>query len=95
MSRKEVASWARHRRHGRFRFVLVYGVILWGSLATLVWVASTWFTTRYEYFAMTFFSQPLTLLLTVVLSGVAFGFLVWEFNEIRYKHTLEDDRAAE
>jgi len=53
-----------------------------------------WFTSDREYFARTFFSQPLTLILAVVLGGAVFGFLVWEFNEMRYRRSLEDDHAA-
>jgi hypothetical protein len=95
MSRRQMASWERLRRHGRFRFVLLYGVILFGGLSTVVLMASRWFSGGYEYFEMTFLSRPLTVVLAGVLGGVAFGFLVWEFNEIRYRHALEDDRAAE
>jgi len=94
MSRRQAAWWQRLRRHGRLRFVLLYGVVLWSGISTLMWVGSMWFTSDREYFARTFFSQPLTLIFAVVLGGAVFGFLVWEFNEMRYRRSLEDDRAA-
>jgi hypothetical protein len=95
MSRKQMTSWERYRRHGRFRFILIYGVLLWGSLSALIWMGLTWLRAGYGYLAVVLSSQPLVLPFAFVLGGLIFGFLVWEFNEIRYKHTLEDGRAAE
>jgi len=90
MSDKQQVWWANVRRQGMLRFVLLYGVLGWGALTTLGWMASMWISAREEYFAQTFFSQPLVFILAAVLAGLMGGFLLWHLNEIRYKQALED-----
>ncbi len=90
MSQKQQIWWAKVRRQGMLRFVLLYGVLGWGGLSAATWMAWMWFTATKEYFVRTFFSQPLFFVLVVFFSGLMFGFLLWHVNEIGYKRALED-----
>ena len=91
MSQAQQTWWSRLRRQGMLRFVLLYGVVGWGGLSAAVWMVWMWFTASKEYFAQTFFSQPLIFVLAVAFGGLVFGFLLWHVNEIRYKQALEDE----
>jgi len=73
MSQKQQIWWAKLRRQGMLRFVLLYGVLGWGGLTAAIWMAWMWFTATNEYFVRTFFSQPLFFVLVVVFSGLMFG----------------------
>jgi hypothetical protein len=95
MSQTQVARWSQVRRKGLLRFMVLHGVIMWGGLTLVLWLGSTWLFASQEYFARTFLSQPFFLLTAVALGGLLFGFLVWHFNEQRYKHSLEDDQAQQ
>ena len=93
MNQKEAARWARARSRGRLRFILVYGVLLFGGIWLVLW-AATLLTVSEEYFARAF-SQPLSLVGAVALGGAAWGFLVWEFCEFLFRHRLgssDEDR---
>jgi|SRR5687768_9314214 len=91
MSQQQQVWWGKLRRQGMLRFILLYGVIGWAGLSAAGWMALMWFFATKEYFAQTFFSQPLTLVLTIGFAGLMFGFLLWHVNEIRYKQALEDE----
>ena len=90
MSQKQQVWWSRVRRLGMLRFVLLYGVLGWGGLSAAIWIVWMWLSATKEYFARTFFSQPLMFVIAVVLGGLTFGFLLWHVNEIRYRQALED-----
>lgn len=76
MSAKESARWTRKRVHGRLRFILVEGVLLFGGLSLALWAATMWFSVSREYFELVFFSRPVRLVGVVALVGAIWGFLV-------------------
>ena len=91
MSQKQLARWSTVRRRGLVRFMVLNGVLTWGGLTLALWLGSMWLFSDREYFARTFLTQPFVMLAAFAIAGLVFGFLVWHFNEQRYKHTLEDE----
>jgi hypothetical protein len=87
MSQKELARWERIRARGPYRYVALTGVMYWAGLTLLLWMAVMWFTVPEDYFARTFFYQPIKLILTVVIGGACFGVLMWAFNEFLYRRS--------
>jgi hypothetical protein len=53
-------------------------------------MALMWFSVSEDYFALTFFAQPIRLMLGVAIGGAVFGLLLWEMNEFRYRASLRN-----
>jgi hypothetical protein len=88
MNAQEAERWARKRTRGRLRFILFYGVLLFGGSFLPLWAAVLWFTVSRGYFERVFFSHPVSLIAVVTLAGAVWGFLMWETFEFRFRrHT--------
>jgi hypothetical protein len=90
MSAKESLRWSRKRSHGRLRFVLIEGILLFGGLFLALWAATMWFSASEEYFERVFFARPMGLIGVVALVGAIWGLLIWEFSEFRFRRTLNN-----
>lgn len=90
LSHKQQVWWSRVRRLGMLRFILLYGVLGWGGLSAAIWIVWMWLSPTKEYLVGAFFSDPLFFVVTVLLGGLMFGFLLWHVNEISYRQALED-----
>ena len=85
MNAKEAERWARKRTRGRLRFILFYGVLLFGGAFLPLWAAMLWLTVSREYFQLVFFSRAVYLIAVVALAGAVWGFLMWETFEFRFR----------
>lgn len=80
MNKKQRAIWERTRAKGMWRFVLLYGVLLWGGLMIVV-------RSVFDFFV----SSPRLLdNLTVhvpifVVAGFIFGLAMWLIAEHKYR----------
>lgn len=83
MSPEQLEAWARTRAAGKWRFVLVMGVALWG---TLMWVFQT-FVSRLWRTPLEPLSVAEVLLSALVwaVAGVLFGLFLWAWQEKRWR----------
>lgn len=72
MDEKQRAKWARARAHGRWHFVLLYGVAFWGGFMALA----------------TSVFRPEALKITApvyLIGGFFFGLACWSVGEAMYR----------
>jgi len=62
-------------------------VLLFGGLSLALWAAAMRFIVPGDYFDLTFFSQPVRLLVALVVVGACFGLFIWEFKELCYRRS--------
>jgi len=87
MNPRQAERWAHKRSCGPYRFVLVQGVLLFGGALLVLWAAMVWLTASTEYFVSLFLSQPMRLVAVVSLVGAAWGLVVWNYCEFRFRRT--------
>jgi drug/metabolite transporter (DMT)-like permease len=75
---KFLKRWSQERAKGRWRYMLVVGVLSWGAP---MFIAMTFFVSRPAHLT------PDAILISAILwviGGLAFGALVWFFSERRF-----------
>jgi hypothetical protein len=80
---KQRARWEKTRRMGIRRYVLLYGMLLWGIPAGIVWVLAM-------SSGLGWYRLPILLLIALTvfpISGILFGRLMWRVLEARYAAT--------
>lgn len=86
---RQAARWARTRRGGRLRFILLYGVLGWGVLAGIIAAAlRSW--VEHGSFAQ-HVARPVMVL---AVTGVGWGAWMWRVGERGYRR-WEQGRAGE
>ena len=83
-------QWTHVRELGIARFMLVYGVMAWGSTCALLTIFIAYFITGQKD---TLFPNLLFLALLWPLCGNFFAFFVFKTNEARFKKLKEEDRT--
>lgn len=79
MNENQRAKWERTRSRGMWRFVLLYGVVLWGGLMIVA-------VSAYSMITGTFVSSNLKITVPVFLvAGLVFGLAVWFVGEAMYR----------
>lgn len=87
MSPDQRRAWEQVRARGRGRFILVFGVLFWG---TLMFVFST-FVSRLWRSELTPLTVAEVLLQAAVwaLAGVVFGAALWAWTERRWRRAQQ------
>ncbi len=88
--KSDPAQWHKSRRMGRERFVLTYGVLYWGVLTGLLWVAAFGgYTVLVEGEAWDSALDILPFGLTCFpIGGIAFGYSLWWWTERTYRRRM-------
>lgn len=73
--------WAKVRKQGFWRFVLLRGALGWGICTALLWSIAMWFL-RPGF--NIYFGLPVALIL-FSLGGIAWGTFVWWIGEWRFR----------
>jgi uncharacterized membrane protein YedE/YeeE len=83
MNQKQQVRWERTRAKGMWRFVLIYGVLIWGgSMCIVTSLLATVINGR----------DNLTIRVPVFLvSGLVFGFGCWFVGEYLYRKNSTSD----
>ena len=87
MSDKQAERWARQRRGGRLRFILLRGVLGWGVVAALLAAAFDpwWGTSRT-------FAEALGInLIGFPIAGIWVGAMTWAQRERQYQRWQQSD----
>jgi len=85
---RQAARWARTRRGGRLRFILLYGVLGWGVLAGIIVAALRWWAEQGSL------AQHVALSVIVfAVTGVGWGAWMWRVGERGYRR-WEQGRAG-
>ena len=80
MNEKQRAKWGQTRAKGVWRFVLLYGVLLWGGLMIVARSVIDFF------FSGPRFLDNLGITVTVSLAaGFVFGWAMWLIGEHKYR----------
>jgi len=84
LTEKQAARWKKTRRMGRWRYTLIYGVLLWGIPVAILWsVAMAW--------TQGWGMLPNLLKLSLIgfpIGGVLYGRLMWWIFETRYEAAM-------
>lgn len=80
MTQEQADQWAKTRLKGRWHFIMVTGVFVWGGVTALIWSAFL------SVFSEQGFMGALTLALPLCLvGGFSWGLLTWTLTNRRYK----------
>jgi uncharacterized membrane-anchored protein len=83
MNQKQRAKWEQTRSRGMWRFVLLYGILIFGGAMIIV-------TSGYSMMIGTFASNNLRLTVPVFLvSGFVFGMALWLVGEYMYRKSSQ------
>ncbi|WP_117170516.1 hypothetical protein [Paraliobacillus sediminis] len=85
MANKEAQwqRWEKIRKMGKWKYVLLYGVLLGGILFFLIsWGLDYFFTNTFE-------ALPVYIL-NAVIFGLIYGIISWFFSETRYKKYFDN-----
>ena len=82
MNQKQRANWERTRSKGMWRFVLLYGVVLFGGLMIVLMSVFNMMLGTFAYINL-FYTVPIYL-----LGGFVFGLAVWFVGEYMYGRAL-------
>jgi len=82
MNDKQRAKWEKMRAKGMWRFVLLYGVLWWGTFMIVG-------TSAYDYFLRhRSLSEELYISVPVYLvGGMVFGLAMWLVGEYQYRRS--------
>ncbi|WP_112181565.1 MULTISPECIES: hypothetical protein [Paraliobacillus] len=85
MANKEAQwqRWEKIRKMGKWKYILLYGVLLGGILFFLI-------SLGLDYFSNDTFEMLSYYILNSVIFGLMYGVLSWLFNEIRYRKYLNN-----
>ena len=85
-----LARWARIRRKGPLRFILLRGVLGWGLVAALVYSLVMWAVAGANLRVL----LPLSMVIFPI-GGVLWGAVMWWFLERRYQREARPGAAGE
>ena len=85
-----LARWARIRRKGPLRYILLRGVLGWGLATALVYSLVMWAVTGANLRIL----LPLAMVIFPI-GGVLWGAAMWWFLERRYQREARRDPVAE
>ena len=85
-----LARWARIRRKGPLRFILLRGVLGWGLVAALVYSLVMWAVAGANLRVL----LPLSMVIFPI-GGVLWGAAMWWFLERRYQREARLEAAPE
>lgn len=85
-----LARWARIRRKGPLRFILLRGVLGWGLVAALVYSLVMWAVAGANLRVL----LPLSMVIFPI-GGVLWGAAMWWFLERRYQREARPGAAGE
>jgi hypothetical protein len=86
-------KWVKVRSKGRLKFVLVYGVLVFGTVSSILgYLSEVMVETVWSYIYSIAYEPPkppyyLSRIVFAILIGVTTGFVIWHFNEKSYKNT--------
>ena len=83
MNEKQRAEWGKIRAKGMWRFVLLYGVLWWGTFMIVGTSAYNYFLRRREFSEGLYISVPVYL-----VGGLVFGLAIWLVGEYQYRRGL-------
>jgi hypothetical protein len=84
MNSKNREKWAKTRARGKPRFILIYGVLYWGTATAFITAILQAFLGK-DLSLYTFVSLQFLIKLTVFLViGYVYGDIMWNINERRY-----------
>ena len=84
-----LARWARLRRKGPLRFILLRGVLGWGLVAALVYSLVMWAVAGADLRVL----LPLSMVIFPI-GGVLWGAAMWWFLERRYQRETRPGAAG-
>jgi hypothetical protein len=85
MNEKKVKRWERTRKMGKTRYIIVYGVLIWGIVAGLSFPFIQWIL----------FNQPpgpsrfVLSLIVFQITGIFVGIVTWNNSERMYQQFLD------
>ncbi len=89
MNQKQRAKWERTRAEGMWRFVLLYGVLLWGGFMLITFCA-------YRFFVrgLRFLDELSFLVLIFLAAGFLFGLATWLIGEYKYRKSSSNASSS-
>ena len=85
MNQSQFEKWSKTRRIGRNRFILIYGVLIWG-----ITVAIFWSVIMNYLMGWSFIPLLLGALVVFPVGGYFFGSAVWNQGESRFERFQSD-----
>ena len=80
MNQKQRAKWERTGAKGMWRFVLLYGVLLWGGFMIIAMSVYDFFFSRSRFVDNLSITVP-----TFLVAGFVFGLAIWFNGEYKYR----------
>jgi hypothetical protein len=90
MNEQQAARWAATRAKGRTRYILLYGVLLWGLFTGILWSIVMSAVQGWE-------RLPLYLMLALIgfpIGGYFFGAWTWKRAEQVYQKSVSSRSSA-
>ena len=92
MNIQQKEKWAKVRAKGRFRFVLIYGVLIYGAVFLILgYLCEALFETIRSYVYSVAYVSPkppyfISKIVIALICGALIGFIIWRFNEKAYRN---------
>ena len=84
-SAKQIAKWEAIRAKGERRFILFWGILVFGSISFVAAVALDFLMRRYDKPLWSWLLDfALDLVIVSLIGGVIYGWVIWRFMEWRY-----------
>ncbi len=90
MTEKQHARWAITRQRGRFRFILILGVLIWGIGTAVLFSIFMAAQRGFDHFV---WDLGLALILFPI-GGYFWGSWMWRFNERQFAESRQDRGAS-
>ena len=85
MNQKKRANWERVKAKGMWRFVLLYGILIWGGSMLIAFSAYRFLVRGLRFLDELSFLVPIFL-----VSGFAFGVICWLVGEHKHRKSSSD-----
>ncbi|WP_204524734.1 hypothetical protein [Litchfieldia alkalitelluris] len=82
---KQMIKWSKTRKMGKWKFTLLYGVLLGGSICFVFSLISNTFLYTYHVIK----SGIIHYLLSAVIFGILSGIGIWFISERKYKRYID------
>jgi hypothetical protein len=80
MKEDKLKKWEKTRKLGIVKFILIYGVLLWGVPVGIIWTIIM----EIIFLGNAWFSTLIIALIVFPISGIAFGSIMWHYAENNY-----------